>query len=148
MNYWQPTLFKSLRKPLAGCLMLVICLAGLPTVQAADKGNGSQSKEDLTTLRQLLKMPKEDLQRVRLTLEAIEKTSPEDRKKALQRIQNLNKMPTKQRKETIERWNELSPEMKKAYFDHLRKLSAKERGKFKALPWEKQIAAVKQAQKK
>ena len=128
--------------------MLVFCLVGLPALQAAEKSNGSQDKEDLATLQQLLKMPKEDLQRVRLTLETIEKMSPEDRKKALQRIQNLNKMPTKQRKETIERWNELSPEMKKAYFDHLRKLSAKERSTFKALPWEKQIAAVKQTQKK
>jgi hypothetical protein len=93
-------------------------------------------------------MPKDDLKRVRLTLESIEKMSPTDRKKALQRIQDLSKMPSEQRKETIDRWNELSPELKKAYFDYLRKLSASERKKFKELTWDKQIAQIKQAPKK
>lgn len=115
---------------------------------ADEKPQPKQDKEDLANLQQLLKMPKEDLTRVRLTLESIEKMSPTDRKNALQRIQNLNKMPTEQRKETIDRWNELSPEMKKTYFDYLRKLSTSERNKFKALPWDKQIEQLKKTVKK
>ncbi len=128
------------------CVALAIAL--LTTVASAQANDKKESKEDLATLQELLKMPKDDLKRVRLTLESIEKMSPSDRKKALQRIQDLNKMPTQQRKETIDRWNELSPEMKKQYFDYLRKLSASERTKFKALPWDKQIAQIKKTSKK
>lgn len=126
---------------------LTLCMAMALFVPAygADK---KESAEDLATLQQLLKMPKDDLKRVRLTLESIEKMSPSDRKKALQRIQDLNKMPSEQRKETINRWNELSPDLKKQYFDYLRKLSANERKKFKELPWDKQVERVKAGSKK
>lgn len=124
-------------------LALAFLMAAMAPAQAADEPE--KSKEDLTTLQQLLKMPKDDLKRVRLTLESIEKMSPSDRTKALQRIQELNKMPSKQRKETINRWNELSPEMKKAYFNYLRTLSAKERTTFKEQPWDKQIEQIKKA---
>lgn len=128
---------------LMGFLMFTTALSA-----ADEKAPPKQSKEDLANLQQLLKMPKEDLARVRLTLESIEKMSPTDRRNALQRIQNLNKMPTEQRKETIDRWNELSPEMKKTYFDYLRKLSTSERNKFKAQPWDKQIEQLKKNPKK
>lgn len=129
--------------------MLIVLMATATALFAADeKPQPKQSKEDLADLQQLLKMPKEDLARVRLTLESIEKMSPTDRKNALQRIQNLSKMPTEQRKETIDRWNELSPGMKKAYFDYLRQLSTSERNKFKALPWDKQIEQLKKTAKK
>ena len=126
-------------------ILLVAFATSLVPVQAEEK---KESKEDLATLKELLKMPKDDLKRVRLSLESIEKMSPTDRKKALQRIQDLNKMPTQQRKETIDRWNELSPEMKKSYFDYLRKLSAGDGKKFKELPWDKQIAQIKKTAKK
>jgi hypothetical protein len=128
-------------------LIIAFVFALLP-LHAQETQKANENNEDLATLQQLLKMPKDDLKRVRLTLESIEKMSPSDRKKALQRIQDLNKMPTKQRKETIDRWNELSPELKKDYFDYLRKLSASERTKFKALPWDKQIEEVKKKTKK
>ena len=129
--------------------MLIALMATATALFAADeKPQPKPSKEDLADLQQLLKMPKEDLARVRLTLESIENMSPTDRKNALQRIQNLNKMPTEQRKETIDRWNELSPEMKKTYFDYLRKLSTSERNKLKALPWDKQIEQLKKSAKK
>ena len=124
---------------------VIACASLLLPVQAEEK---KESKEDLETLQQLLKMPKDDLKRVRLTLESIEKMSPSDRKKALQRIQDLNKMPSEQRKETINRWNELTKDQKKAYFDHLRKLSPAESKKFKELPWNKQIEQVEKASKK
>ena len=39
--------------------------------------------------------------------------------------------------------SELNPEMKKAYFDYLRRLSSSERKKFKAQPWDMQIAEVR-----
>lgn len=137
-----------LKRRVSFWLLLTFFTAGLLPIQAEDAKNEQKSKEDLATLQQLLKMPKEDLKRVRLTLESIEKMSPDDRRKALQRIQDLNKMPTEERKETINRWNELSPGQKKAYFDHLRHLSASERKKFKALSWDKQVEQVKKASKK
>jgi phage-related protein len=131
--------YKLIKRISIWMLLFGFVAVGAP-LRAEDKAPAKQeSKEDLATLKELLKMPKDDLKRVRLTLESIEKMTPSDRTKALQRIQELNKMPSEQRKETIDRWNELSPEMKKAYFDYLRKLPAKERTKFKALPWEKQI---------
>ena len=135
----------NLTRRLAIVALAFSLLSAMAPVHAEDK---KESKEDLTTLKELLAMPKEDLKRVRLSLESIEKMSPSDRKKALQRIQDLNKMPSEQRKETIDRWNELSPELKKQYFDYLRKLSAGERTKFKALPWDKQIAQIKKTSKK
>jgi hypothetical protein len=122
----------------------MVFLTALLPVQAEEK---KESKEDLVTLQQLLKMPKDDLKRVRLTLESIEKMSPSDRRKALQHIQDLNKMPSEQRKETIDRWNELTPELKKQYFDYQRKLSAGDRKKFKELPWDKRIELVEKANK-
>ncbi|MCB1120947.1 MAG: DUF3106 domain-containing protein [Verrucomicrobiae bacterium] len=128
-----------------GLLMAVLIAAMIPARGAEES---KKNEEDLATLQQLLKMPKDDLKRVRLTLESIEKMTPSERTKALQRIQELNKMPSEQRKETINRWNELSPEMKKAYFDYLRTLSAKERTKFKEQPWDKQIEQVKKASTK
>ncbi len=103
-----------------------------------------EGEEDLVPMAELLKMSKDDLARLRQSLETVEKMSPEDRRKALSRIQNQDKMPTEQRKETIDRWNELNPEMKKAYFDHVRRLSSTERKKFKAQPWDKQISEVKE----
>ena len=133
------------RRRLSIVVLAVAFLTTLLPIQAEEK---KESPEDLAALQQLLKMPKDDLKRVRLTLESIEKMSPSDRRKALQRIQNLNKMPAEQRKETIDRWNELTPEMKKQYFDYLRKLSASERKKIKELPWDKQIEQVKKASKK
>ena len=145
MKPWHTYKFPTLRKRLSVWLTLAVIAAALTPLQAEEDKSSKQSKEDLTTLQQLLKMPKEDLKRVRLTLESIEKMSPEDRRKALQRIQDLNKMPSQQRKETIDRWNELSPEMKKAYFDYLRKLPAADRKKFQALTWDKQIEQVKKA---
>ena len=141
----------SLQKPFHSSRLIRLVLVGVASLaflmplQAQEK---KESAEDLATLQQLLKMPKDDLKRMRLTLESIEKMSPSDRRKALQRIQDLNKMPSQQRKETINRWNELSPEMKKLYFDYLRKLSAGDRTKFKELPWDKQIEQVKKANKK
>jgi hypothetical protein len=137
-----------LSKRLSAWLMIGFISIATTLTGADEKSKAPENQEDLANLKQLLKMPKEDLQRVRLTLESIEKMTPTDRKNALQRIQNLNKMPTEQRKETIDRWNELSPEMKKAYFDHLRQLSASERTTFKALPWEKQIEQIKKTTKK
>ncbi|MCZ6672795.1 MAG: DUF3106 domain-containing protein [Verrucomicrobia bacterium] len=148
MKLWKTFPATGLRKSFSLWLLFVIFSTAVSLIGADEKKNSKESNEDLTTLQQLLKMPKEDLKRVRLTLETIENMSPTDRKKALQRIQNLNKMPTEQRKETIARWNELSPDLKKAYFDHLRKLSASERKKFKELPWDKQIEQVKKAIKK
>ena len=136
--------FPSLRRRTVAIFAAAL-LAFLMPLQAEEK---KESKEDLATLQELLKMPKDDLKRVRLTLESIEKMSPSDRKKALQRIQDLNKMPSEQRKETINRWNELTPELKKQYFEYLRKLSAGERKKFQELSWDKQIAQVKKAEKK
>lgn len=135
-------------KRLSAWLMIALISSATALSGADEKKKAGETKEDLSDLKQLLNMPKEDLQRVRLTLESIEKMTPTDRKNALQRIQNLNKMPTEQRKETIGHWNKLSPEMKKAYFDHLRKLSASERTKFKALPWNKQIEQIKKTTKK
>ena len=135
-------------KRLSAWLMIALISSATVLSGADEKKKAGETKEDLSDLKQLLNMPKEDLQRVRLTLESIEKMTPTDRKNALQRIQNLNKMPTEQRKETIGHWNKLSPEMKKAYFDHLRKLSASERTKFKALPWNKQIEQIKKTTKK
>ncbi len=115
----------------------------------ADAKTGAQEgREDLAAMGELLKMSRDDLARLRLTLETVENMSPEDRRKALSRIQNLNKMPTEQRKETTDRWNELNPEMKKAYFDYVRRLSSSERKKFKAQPWDKQIAEVKRNKEK
>ncbi len=105
-------------------------------------------KEDLAAMQELLKMPRDDLARLRLSLEAIEKMSPEERRKALARIQNQNKEPTEQRKEAIDRWNELNPEMKKAYFDYVRKLSSSGRKKFTAQPWDERIAEVKENKEK
>ena len=148
MNTRHPFPLSKLRKRFSVWFLLAAFATALLPAQTDEKKAPKQSKEDLATLQQLLKMPKEDLQRMRLTLESIEKMSPEDRRKALQRIQDLNKMPTEQRKETINRWNELTSEMKKAYFDHLRKLSSTERKKFQALPWDKQIEQVKKASKK
>ena len=147
MNTQQnPTRIKMRRLTTIGLLFGTFFAAALST-WGEDEKSPQQSKEELATLQQLLKMPKEDLKRVRLTLENIEKMSPTDRRKALQRIQDLNKMSAETRKETIARWNELSPELKKAYFDHLRKLSASERKKFKELPWDKQVEQVKKAKK-
>ncbi len=137
-----------LKKRVSFWLLLIVFAASLLPVQAADEKDSKEKKEDLSTLQQLLKMPKEDLKRVRLTLESIEKMSPDDRRKALQRIQDLDKMPSKERKETISRWNELSPELKKKYFDYLRTLSAPERKKFQALPWDKQVQQVTKTGKK
>lgn len=145
----SPNIMKSrLSKRLAAWLMVALISTATALSGADEKKKTEGSNEDLANLKELLKLPKEDLQRVRLTLESIEKMTPTDRKNALQRIQNLNKMPTEQRKETIDHWNKLSPEMKKAYFDHLRKLSAAERTKFKALPWDKQIEQLKKSAKK
>ena len=135
-------------KRLSAWLMIALISSATALSGADEKKKAGETIDDLSDLKQLLNMPKEDLQRVRLTLESIEKMTPTDRKNALQRIQNLNKMPTEQRKETIDHWNKLSPEMKKAYFDHLRKLSASERTKFKALPWNKQIEQIKKTTKK
>ncbi|MDA0349943.1 MAG: DUF3106 domain-containing protein [Verrucomicrobia bacterium] len=137
-----------LSKRLAAWLMVALISTATALSGADEKKEAEANVEDLANLKELLKLPKEDLQRVRLTLESIEKMTPTDRKNALQRIQNLNKMPTEQRKETIDHWNELSPEMKKAYFDYLRELSAAERTKFKALPWDKQIEQLKKTSKK
>ena len=124
---------------------LFLCLTGW----GVDAKTGAQEgKEDLAAMGELLKMSRDELARLRLTLETIEKMSPEDRRKALARIQNQDKMPTEQRKETVDRWNELNPEMKKAYFDYLRRLSSSERKKFKALPWDKQIAEVRKNKEK
>ena len=124
---------------------LFLCLTGW----GVDAKTGAQEgKEDLAAMEELLKMSRDELARLRLTLETIEKMSPEDRRKALARIQNQDKMPTEQRKETVDRWNELNPEMKKAYFDYLRRLSSSERKKFKALPWDKQIAEVRKNKEK
>ena len=131
-----------------GFVLLATLTFWVATWGADAKAEGKATKEDLATLQQFLKMPKDDLARMRLTLEAIEKMSPEERRKTLSHIQNLNKIPTEQRKETIDRWNELSPEMKKAYFDYLRKLSSSNRKKFKEQPWDKQIAEVKKNGKK
>ena len=114
-----------------------------------DATTGAQEgKEDLAAMEELLKMSRDELARLRLTLETIEKMSPEDRRKALARIQNQDKIPTEQRKETVDRWNELNPEMKKAYFGYLRRLSSSERKKFKAQPWDKQIAEVRKNKEK
>lgn len=112
------------------------------------KTGDPEGKEDLAAMRELLKMPRDDLARLRLSLEAIEKMSPEERRKALARIQNLDKEPTEQRKEAIDRWNELNPEMKKAYFDYVRKLSSSGRKKFTAQPWDERIAEVKKNKEK
>ena len=112
------------------------------------KTGDPEGKEDVAAMRELLKMPKDDLARLRLSLEAIEKMSPEERRKALARIQNLDKEPTEQRKEAIDRWNELNPEMKKAYFDYVRKLSPSDRKKFTAQPWDERIAEVKKNKEK
>ncbi len=112
------------------------------------KTGDPEGKEDMAAMRELLKMPKDDLARLRLSLEAIEKMSPEERRKALARIQNLDKEPTEQRKEAIDRWNELNPEMKKAYFDYVRKLSSSDRKKFTAQPWDERIAEVKKNKEK
>ena len=143
------TLLKSkVGKRISAWVMLFAFSFALVPLHAQEAENSKQNKENLATLQQLLKMPSDDLKQVRLTLESIEKMSPSDRKKALQRIQDLNKMPSKQRKETIDRWNELSPELKKDYFDYLRKLSASERTKFKALPWDRQIEEVRGKPKK
>ena len=145
----RPLNFKTrLRTRVSLGLVATLLAASLLPIVAADEKTQNESKEDLATLQQLLKMPKEDLKRVRLTLESIEKMSPADRRKALQRIQDLNKMPSKERKETINRWNELSPDLKKSYFDHLRSLSAADRKKFQALPWDKQVEQVKKSKKK
>ncbi len=121
---------------------LFLCLTGW----GADAKPGAE--EDLAAMGELLKMSRDDLARLRQTLDTIEKMSPEDRRKALSRIQNLDKMPTEQRKETVDRWNELNPEMKKAYFDYLRRLPSSERKKFKAQPWDKQIAEVRKKKEK
>lgn len=112
------------------------------------KTGDPEGKEDMAAMRELLKMPKDDLARLRLSLEAIEKMSPEERRKALARIQNLDKEPTEQRKEAIDRWNELNPDMKKAYFDYVRKLSSSDRKKFTAQPWDERIAEVKKNKEK
>jgi len=148
MKTWQYNHINRLRRSLSIRLLTALLIMGaLPQAWADEKANSKQSKEDLADLQQLLKMPQEDLKRVRLTLETIEKMSPAERRSALKHIQNLNKMPTEVRKETINRWNELSPEMKKAYFNYLRNLSASERKKFKAQPWDKQIEQVKKTGK-
>lgn len=112
------------------------------------KTGDPEGEEDLAAIRELLKMPRDDLARLRLSLEAIEKMSPEERRKALARIQKLDKEPTEQRKEAIDRWNELNPEMKKAYFDYVRKLSSSARKKFTAQPWDERIAEVKKIKEK
>ena len=138
---------KDFRRPVLVGLFMGNLAIGAVQAFAEDPVKTAQSKEELATLEQLLKMPKEDLKRMRLTLESIEKMGPTDRRKALQRIQHLNKMSAESRKETINRWTKLSPELKKAYFDHLRKLSDSDRKKFQELPWEKQSALVNPKEK-
>ena len=77
MKHWHKFPYIGLRKRISVWLLLALfAMAASPLGAADDKKNPKESKENLTTLQQLLKMPKEDLKRVRLTLESIEKMSP------------------------------------------------------------------------
>ena len=53
MNHRQPYHFPKLRKRLSVWLMLAVFVAALTPLQAEEKDNSKQSKEDLTTMMTL-----------------------------------------------------------------------------------------------
>ncbi len=131
---------------LATCLCALTCALVASPIWA-DEGKQKTEETDLNSLKTILELPQADLDRTMEAMKMISDMSPEEKATALARL-NKDNETTADRKKVIARWNDLSPEMKKAYFNYLRNLPSKDRPKFKKLPWAEQLEAVKKTMEK
>lgn len=129
------------------CLSLFAFAAFASPARADDEEKSKAKETDLSSLKTILELPQADLDRTMDAMKMISNMSPEEKAIAIKRLNEANET-TADRKVVIARWNDLSPEMKKAYFNYLRNLPSKERPKFKKLPWAEQLAAVKKTMAK
>jgi len=140
------------RYSLLGCLPLAISFALLPlnlsaeekdTPKPTERPARPSDQEDLEALKAFMELPPERLAEIRVSIEAIEKMSPRERKRLLHRLQEYEKQPREERQKHLKRFNQLSPAERRAYFEHMKGMSPQEKASFRKLPWEKQLEAIR-----
>jgi len=135
---------------LAGILcLLALSLSPVSSIAAEkDRKPTASEKEDLEALKAFMELPPEKLAEIRVSIEAIEKMSPGERKRLLHRLQEYQKQPAAERQKTLKRFNQLSPEERRAYFEYMKGMNASQKAAFRKLPWEEQLKAIRANAKK